>query len=410
MAKTLITHIHQIMTMTGVLQKKSRGPIFESDLGLLKKQALVFENGKILWIGSQNKIPREHRGIKKQIRADMNLYPGWVDCHTHSLFAGNRTHEFEMRVRGVSYQEIASQGGGILHTVQETRKASDKNLKDLLQARMQNFLAQGVTTVEVKSGYGLSIEAELRLLKIIKSTKTNVKMTATFLGAHALPPEEKTTSVYLQKLKGVLQQIAQKKLASRVDIFIEKNYFSVEESKAFLNEAKNLGLELTIHADQMTRTGATALAVDLEAKSADHVICLNDQDIQKVAASEVTCVLLPTADFYLRCPYPPARKLIDQGARCALATDFNPGTSPTQNIQWVGLLARQEMKMTLPEVFAALTTGGAYALGLQNKCGVMAPGFDADFYLTPKNWDEFFYDMSPIPIDSVWVNGQQYIV
>ena len=163
---------------------------------------------------------------------------------------------------------------------------------------------------------------------------------------------------------------------------------------------------VTIHADQITRTGATALAVDLKAQSADHVICIDQKDIEKAALSDVTCVLLPTADFYLRCPYPPARQLIDRGARVAVATDFNPGTSPTQNLQWAGLLARQEMRMTLPEVFCATTLGAAYALGLEKSHGFLMPDANADFFIADKNWDQFFYDLSPIAMKSVWVSGQ----
>jgi imidazolonepropionase len=406
MAPVILTHISELLTMQGARERKARGPLKEADLGLAKNQAMVLQGSQVLWTGSQKKIPREYRKIKKQIPVRSNVFPGFIDCHTHSLFAGDRTSEFEMRMQGMSYSDIAKIGGGIYSTMRATRKASVSELKELLSQRLSNFLKQGVTTVEVKSGYGLSVKDELRLLKIIKQQTSPVHVVSTFLGAHALPPEHATTDEYLQELQKALPIIAKQKLASRVDIFIEKNYFSVDESRRFLTIAKESGLDVTIHADQLTRTGATALAVDLKALSADHVICIDQKDIEKAALSEMTCVLLPTADFYLRCPYPPARQLIDRGARIALATDFNPGTSPTQNIQWVGLLSRQEMRMTLPEVFCAMTMGSSYALGLEDSHGFLMPGANADFYVSDKSWDQFFYDLSPVPMNSVWVNGR----
>ncbi|MBY0386162.1 imidazolonepropionase [bacterium] len=409
-AKTLITHIAELVTMRGAWQKNARGPQTEKDLAVAKKQAIVIENDQIIWIGSQNKIPRLYRSIKNQKAIHANVYPGFIDCHTHSIFAGDRTHEFEMRIQGATYQNIAQNGGGIMHTVRETRKASSTKLKNDLQKRLLNFLAQGVTTVEVKSGYGLTVKDELRLLEVIQKQNTPVQTVSTFLGAHAIPPEKSSAADYLKDLKSAMDQILQKKLAKRIDIFIEKNYFPLHEAKDFLNEAKAKGFDIAIHADQISRTGAASLAVDLGSKSADHVICVDKKDIHKLAKSEVTSVFLPTADFYLRCPYPPARELIDRGARFALATDFNPGTSPTQNIQWVGLLARQEMKMTLPEVFSALTVGGAYALGLEKSHGVIAEGFNADFFVSPMDWDQFFYSLGPIPIESVWIRGQSFKV
>lgn len=410
MKPVVLTHITEMLTLQGARECKARGPIKEEHLGLVKKHAMVLLGSKVLWVGPQQKIPREYHKVKAHIPVHANVFPGFIDCHTHSLFAGDRANEFEMRLQGMSYLEIAKKGGGIFSTMRATRKASTATLKKLLNERLHYFLKQGVTTVEVKSGYGLSVKEEIRLLKILRQQKTPVQVIATFLGAHALPPECASTSEYLQQLQKALPIIARQKLARRVDIFIEKNYFSLDESRRFLQSAKDVGMMVTIHADQITRTGATALAVDLKAQSADHVICIDQKDIEKAARSEVTCVLLPTADFYLRCAYPPARQLIDRGARVAVATDFNPGTSPTQNLQWAGLLARQEMRMTLPEVFCATTLGAAYALGLETSSGFLMPQANADFFISEKNWDQFFYDLAPIAMKSVWVNGQSYEV
>lgn len=408
--KTIFTDIGDIMTLSGAAQKNACGAISEADLGLVKKSIMVVEDGKVAWIGPKAKMPRQYKSASKEISLKGgNVFPGFIDCHTHSIFAGDRSGEFELRNQGVSYQEIAARGGGILSTVRETRKANSQTLKKIFEQRMQVFLNQGVTTVEVKSGYGLSVKDELRLLRIVKDSTTSVKITPTFLGAHALPPEFSTRGEYLVELKKILPQIAKERLAERVDIFIEKNYFSIDEGRDYLNSAQKLGFEIVIHADQLSRTGASLLAAELNAVSADHAICVTDEDIAKLKLADVTCVLLPASDFYIHCEYPPARKFIEQGVRVALSTDFNPGTSPTQNIQLVGLLARLEMKMTLPEVFTALTLGGAYALKLGTQRGALVNGYDADFFVTERPWREFFYDLNPNPLSSVWISGRKKV-
>jgi imidazolonepropionase len=408
--KIVFSDIGELMTLKSAARKKARGGLQEADLSIEKKQVMIVEDGKITWTGSRTKIPRELRSIKKEISfKGANVFPGFIDCHTHSLFLGDRSGEFELRNQGVSYQEIANRGGGILSTVRETRKGNSREIKEKFKQRMEVFLQQGVTSVEVKSGYGLSVKDEVRLLRILKETPTTVKVIPTFLGAHALPPEYSSRESYLSDLKAALPLIAKEKLAERVDIFIEKNYFTLAEGRDYLKAAQALGFKLVIHADQLTHTGASALAVELGATSTDHAICITEQEIIKLARSETTCVLLPAADFYIHCPYPPARKLLDSGARVALSTDYNPGTSPTQNIQLVGLLARLEMKMTLPEVFIAYTLGAAYALDRGEHCGALIEGFAADFFVSEHNWRECFYDLNPLNIQSLWISGQKKV-
>ncbi|MCC6138653.1 MAG: amidohydrolase family protein, partial [Bdellovibrionaceae bacterium] len=231
---------------------------------------------------------------------------------------------------------------------------------------------------------------------------------STFLGAHAIP-KNTTAQEYLNDLKKDLTIIAKKNLAKRVDIFVEKGYFSVAEAKDYLLFAKSLGFEVCIHAEQLSRTGSALLAHEISAQSSDHNICVSDSDIQKIAKSETTYVLLPNADFYIHCPYPPARKMIDAGVRVALSTDFNPGTSPSQSIQLVGVLARLKMNMSLPEVFAAWTVGAAHALGMERERGALLPGYSADFFATDANWSEFFYDLLHPSISKVWVSGEQKV-
>jgi imidazolonepropionase len=402
--KMLFQNIGELMSLKGVV-KKAGCKIKKKDLGLIRDAVLVTNKGQVEWIGPKSRLPPKYLSYKKVDLNGQNLFPGFIDCHTHSIFAGDRKNEFEMRHQGWTYQQIARQGGGILSTMKATRKASVNHLIELGQKRMNQFLSQGVTTVEIKSGYGLTTKSEMKMLEAAKNLKGPYIVT-TYLGAHAIPQEYKGEADYLESLLKDLRTIKDKKLSQRVDIFIEKGYFTKENSKPFLQKAKDMGFDLTIHADQLNRTGATSLAIDLGAISADHVICLNKKDQTKLAQSETVGVLLPAADFYLDCDYPDARSLIDQGACVALATDFNPGSSPTQSLSLVGVLARLKMKMTLPEVFAALTYGGAKALGLQESKGALVKGYDADFFVTDQSWDEFFYDMSEIRVKKVYRNAK----
>jgi imidazolonepropionase len=405
MKEILFEDIASIMTMKSAHLKEGR-TIVESDLSIIKDACLVVDGGKIKWIGKKSQLPKTYFKITKKSLNGFNVYPGFIDCHTHLIFAGDRTPEFEMRNKGISYQEIARQGGGILSTVMQTRKASTVKLLELAQERVNECLSQGVTTVEIKSGYGLNQKSEEKILQVANKLK-KINVITTYLGAHAIPKEFKNEDDYLKQLKDDLKIIKAKNLSQRVDIFIEKNYFSKEKAKDYLEFAKSLGFSVTIHADQLTRSEATLLAIELKAQSADHVICINDNDKKKLASSETTAVLLPAADFYLQCQYPDARKLIDLGARVALASDFNPGTCPTQNIQFVGLLARLQMKMTLPEVFSSLTVGAAYALGLQKQKGALNTNMAADFFVSKNKWNEFFYDLSNIEIHSTFIEGKK---
>lgn len=387
----------------------------QSDLGLIEKSCLLVNRGKIVWLGEEKKIPKTFWPlINKEINLDKKtVLPGFVECHTHSLFAGNRAQEFELRQQGVSYQEIAKNGGGILSTVAATRQASKKQLQSLLFPRIQNFLNQGVTTLEIKSGYGLDQKTEIKMLQVISEAahlyqaKKGPQIISTFLGAHSLPKEFTEIDSYLQSLIQYLPKI--KKYTSRVDIWIEKGFFLTENSRQYLLKAKELGFDVVIHADQLTLSGGSELAVELQALSADHVIQLQDPQIQRMAKSEVTAVLLPLADLYMKCAYPPARKMIEAGVRVALATDYNPGTSPSQDINLVGLLARLEMKMSLPEVLSAYTVGGAYALGLQKQIGSLEVDKAANFVVLDQDHSSLFYSAGKSAVNQVYVAGNRLV-
>lgn len=407
----LFKDIGSLMTLASLSQKDGRRP----DVGDLSQQlrsAIIVHKGCIEWIGSQKNIPKEYRKkIKKETSLkNKTVMPAFVECHTHSIFAGNRSAEFEMRMRGQSYQEISAQGGGILSTMRATRKATQAELTAGAQKTLNSFAAQGVGVVEIKSGYALNLKDELKMLRAAQSLRGPLTVT-TFLGAHALPPEFHERENYLDYLASdCLPRIKKQKLSSRVDIFIEKGFFEIPSAKKFLERARDLGFQLTIHADQLSRTGAAILGVELGALSVDHVICATDSDCQRIANSSVTAVLLPTADLYMKCPYPPARKLLDAGARVALATDFNPGSSPSVDLNLVGLLARLEMHMTFPEVVAAYTFNAAAALGVEGHYGTLEKGKVANFQAFDDDINNLFFKISPRHDLELFVSGKKVLV
>lgn len=374
--------------------------------GHTSRMAMIIENGIISWIGPQGKIPKKDKFKKEIDLKKKKVMPAFIECHTHTLFAGSRADEFELRNTGASYIDIAKKGGGILSTMKKTRQSSPKDLLKITQERVNNFIKQGVATVEIKSGYALDLKNEIKCLEVINKVKT-ARVVSTFLGAHAKPPEYDSYGKYLEYLAAeVLPVIKKKKLSNRVDIFIEKNFFEVPEAKTYLSAAKRLGFEVTIHANQLSLSGGAELALELQAQSADHVINLTDETIQYFGRNKTVAVLLPAADLYMKCAYPPARNLIDSGATVALATDYNPGTCPTQDLSLVGLLARLEMKMTLPEVFKAYTIGAAKALGIHHEEGSLSVGKRANFISTDAELTDFFYSAGAMPSHELFIRGK----
>lgn len=405
----LFRDIQELVTLDQAAKKQARNIKLE-DLSVIENGAFVVAGSHIIWVGETRNIPRKYKGIKKvySLRGQTVL-PAFVECHTHSLFAGHRAPEFEMRMQGMTYQEIAAQGGGIQVTVEATRQAKTSELTLEGARRLKHFAEQGVGTVEIKSGYGLDLKSELKLLKIAHELNgTYCRVIPTYLGPHSVAPEFENAEEYLNDiLIHHLPKLARLKWLKRADIFVEKGYFSCEQAQRYIEAIKKLGWGLSIHADQLSRTGAGILSIESGALSADHVLQVSDDDVIRLSHSEVTAVLLPAADFYLKVKYPPARKLIDQGARVALSTDFNPGSSPTQDINFVGLLARMEMKMSLHEVIVAYTLGGAYALGLQDQIGSLEAGKSADFIISQKSWSEFFYSVGEKLVTELWVGGRR---
>jgi imidazolonepropionase len=418
----ILRNISSLLTLEGVARKDGRH-ITAEDLSVSQDAAIVIQDEKIIWTGASKKIPKDYSVTAAEMISlkGKTVLPAFVECHTHSVFAGTRAAEFERRLAGESYSSIAASGGGILSTVTATREASLANLKKMAATRLTSFVNQGVTTVEIKSGYGLTIQSELKMLRAAKLAAASVGLRSrlTFLGPHAVPPEfliETGGAKVNQKngqefwvnelVKSGLDQVKRQGLASRVDIFIEAGFFSNESGRKYLTKAKELGFDLVVHAEQLSRTGSAQLAVELGARSVDHVIHINENDIKELAASQTTAVLLPLADLYMQCAYPPARALIDRGARVAIATDFNPGSCPSQDLAMVGLLSRLQMKMTLPEVIAGYSYNAAAALGLENDIGALTPGRFADLVVLDSDWTELFYSAGSMHVERVMSAGR----
>jgi len=399
-----LIHASEILTGDGIRLKDGRR-VTEDDLGRILDGALVYrvkKQGrleipqKIEWMGATSDLPKKWSKIKKKnLRNKKAIIPGLVDCHNHLIFAGDRSDEFAARCEGATYQEIAHRGGGIQKTVRATRAASLKELESLALPRLRELYSFGVRTVEIKSGYGLSRESELKILELIpKLRKKFPQMTliSTFLGAHGFPPDD-TREDYLRKLlEEMIPEVAKRNLAQSCDVFIDEGYYSLQEGQKILECAKKFGLKIKIHADEFTHTGSAELAAEMGALSADHLLKISDQGIQRLANSETVAVLLPGTSFYLKVGFAHARRLLDSGVSVAISTDFNPGSCMCLSLPAIMTLAALYLGMTRAEIFAAVTYNAAKALGLQDRKGSLAVGMDADIAVIPfLRFEEMYY-------------------
>lgn len=351
---------------------------------IIEKGALAIGDGKILWTGRTCEliplIPADG-DIEIINAAGCLVTPGLIDSHTHVVFGGTREDEFEQRIAGKSYLEIAQAGGGIKRTVRQTREASAEELFQNASIRLNEMLSLGITTVEIKSGYGLDRENEVKMLRVIQELDRRgpVDCVPTFLGAHEFPPDRSRETYIHELCEEMLPFVAHENLARYCDIFIEKGVYTLEEGKRILGVARDLGLKLKFHADQLSDGKVTELAVSMDAVSADHLNFLSDDAIEALASSTCIGVFLPGSDFFLGLPYyPPARKAIAGGAAVSLATDFNPGSCMTFNLHLIMTIACTQMKMTPAEVFSAVTLNAAAALESSHRIGSLQSGKAAD--------------------------------
>ncbi len=329
--------------------------------------------------------------------------PGLVDCHTHACFGGDRVDEFALRARGASYEELHAAGGGILSTVGATRAAGEEGLRDALRRHLDWMRRAGTTTAEAKSGYGLDRETELASLRAIRAEGA----VPTFLGAHAVPPEFDDGDAYVDFLiADVLPEAAS--VAEAADVFLERGAFDAAQARRYLSACAEEGLALRLHGDQFTESGAIPLAVELGARSVDHLEATGDAGVRALAASEVVGVLLPASALFLGRPMPPARALIDAGAAVALATDFNPGSAFCESLPLVCSLAATQLKMSVAEALAACTVNAAHVLGRAGHKGRLATGFDADIVLLDApDWRYLAYHLGGQVVAETFVGGRR---
>jgi imidazolonepropionase len=395
--KKLTGPFTQILPLTGLPLK---GALKDDQLQIVTNGGILVQNGLIIAVGDFEELCKQnHSAQVENIKDDHVLLPGFIDCHTHICFAGNRAKDYAMRIQGKSYLEIAKAGGGIWDTVTQTRAADESLLVELLLQRIERHLSEGVTTIEVKCGYGLSVEEELKQLRAIKAaqSKTKANLVATCLAAHIVPKDfNGNQSEYLEYiLNDLLPIIKKENLASRVDIFIEESAFSIDNALNYLAKAKHMGFDITVHADQFT-TGGSAVAVKTGAVSADHLEASGDEEIKLLASSNTVAVVLPGASLGLGMPYASARKLLDAGACLAIASDWNPGSAPMGDLLMQAAVMSAAEKLSTAEVLAGLTFRAARALKLTDR-GTFAPGMRADMQAYPcGDYREILYNQGKL--------------
>lgn len=405
----------QLVTCRGRIPKRKEAL---QDISVLDKGCIASSKGKIVFIGDEKSFSQEFRLEKNGVQIDgsgLVGLPGFIDPHTHLPFAGTREEEFVLRLKGYSYQQLAEKGLGIQTTVKATRKATKDELVSLCLSRLDRMLLHGTTTVEGKSGYGLSLEDEIKQLEAMREADAlhPMDIVPTFMGAHEVPPEyTKRKNDYIDLLiQSILPEVKKKKLAEFFDVFCEEGVYSIEETRKLVRAAKEAGLKVRIHADEFSPLGGAELAAQEHASSADHLINIPEHSIPKLAQSQTAAILLPAVSFFLMLEKKaPARRLIDEGAVVALATDFNPGSSMTESMLFVLQLAVFTLKMSIEEAIHASTANAAYALEKHEDVGSLEIGKKMDLVLCEApNYPTIVYHLGINPIRHVIKNGKLVI-
>ncbi len=417
MALTLIKNIAKLVTVDGN-GKLFKAGIEMQNIGVQSNSAFLFSD-KIEWIGtndeadfllSENKINPDNIIDAK----NSAIIPGFVDSHTHIVFAGNRSDEFARRLRGATYKEIAEEGGGIQTTVRATRNASIEELYENGKKLALSALSYGTTSIEIKSGYSLNLEGEIKQLRAIKMLKEDLPMNvvSTFLGAHDFPIEYKNNrQKYIDIIcNEMIPLVAEEKLAEYCDAFVDEGYYTIEQGEQIFETAKKYGLKIRMHADELADVDAAELATKVGAVSADHLLFVSDKNIELMKNAGTVATLLPGTAYFIRMPYAPARKIIDSGCITAIATDCNPGSSFTENMQLILSLSVINMKMTAEEALSAATLNGAYSINLADKTGSIEVGKNADFIIIDSDsYSDIFYHFGINHAKEVYFKGKKVV-
>ena len=406
----LITNIKELLQVRDSAIKKVSGKDMKI-LPAIKNAFVLIEEDEIVDFGPM----KNFKGISADKIIDASgklVLPAWCDSHTHIVYAGNREQEFVDRINGLSYEEIANRGGGILNSAEKLQNTTEDDLYEQSIERIKNVMKMGTGAIEIKSGYGLTVDAELKMLRVIKKIENNfgIKVRSTFLGAHALPKEFiKNKTGYIDLIiEEMLPRIAKENLADYIDVFCEKGYFSLEDTERILRAGQKYNLKSKIHVNQFNAFGGVSLAVKYKALSVDHLEELNPEDIEVLKGSDTMPVALPACSYFLSIPYTPARSLIDSGLPLALASDYNPGSSPSGNMNFVVSTACIKMKMTPEEAINAATLNSAYSMGIEDKYGSVTRGKKANLIITKEVPSYLYlpYAFGENNIDKVLINGK----
>ena len=410
--KLLFKNIHQLVQVREHHPSFIAGQDMKS-LPIIDNAFLFVDRGKIVLFGKMSDLP----DIKSDITIDATgriVLPSWCDSHTHIVYAGNRTGEFVDRINGLSYEEIANRGGGILNSALKLEVTPEEELYQQSKVRLEEVIKMGTGAIEIKSGYGLSSEAEIKMLRVIKMLQEayNIPIKATFLGAHAFPQQYKENKKgYIDLIvDNMIPKVAEQNLASFIDVFCEKGYFSVEDTERILQSGVAHGLIPKIHVNQFNSIGGVQVGVSFNALSVDHLEVMTDQDIESLMYTKTMPVALPGCSYFLSIPYAPARTMIDHGLPLALATDYNPGSAPSGNMNFVVATACIKMRMTPEEAINAATINGAYAMGLHDVVGSITKGKLANLLMTKPlpSYSSIPYNFGSIVIDKVYVKGKEW--